>query len=454
MKPKLIPLLFIALGLVAIFTLVLAAPARAFDQRSGESILIPEGEVVEDDLYLFGNTITIDGTVKGDVVAFGSTITIGETGVVEEDLTAAGQSVIVNGQVQDDARIAGAVLLIDSTGVIGDDLIGAGYSLDARSGSQIGQDVIFGGGQAVLAGDIGGDVQVGANSLVIQGSVAGDVNAALGSREDMPSFMPFNFMPNMPQVPTVPRGLTVRTGAEIGGDLNYTSLQQASIPPGAVAGDTSHQVPEVPEVPEERAEVKPEIKRDDGFTRVSRWFFSNLRGFLALLVVGLLMVWFFPRFINNGVAALRAKPWPSLGWGFISLIAFFVVFMALIAIVAILAIFLGIITLGELVGITLWAGFLLLGAFAFAVVFTITYVSKILVSFLVGRWIVGKIQPEWAEKPWLPLIVGVVLFAILASIPWIGNLFAFVVILFGLGALWLLGLQRFYTKKSAPTAGD
>jgi cytoskeletal protein CcmA (bactofilin family) len=459
MKPKFIPLLLVALSLVAIFTLVLAAPARAFDHRSGDSILIPEGEVVNDDLYLFGNTITINGTVKGDVVAFGSTITIGQTGIVEEDLTAAGQSVTVNGQVQDDARIAGAALLVDSNGVIGEDLIGAGYSLEARPGSQIGQDVVFGGGQAVLAGDIGGDVQVGANSLVIQGSIAGDVYAELGRAENMPSFMPFSFMPNMPQVPSVPGGLTVRPGAEIGGDLDYTSLQQASIPPGAVAGETSHQVPELPEskpeeAPEEKPAEKVEIKRDDGFTRVSRWFFSNLQGFLALMVVGLLMVWLLPRFVNNSVAALQAKPWPSLGWGFVSLIAFFIVFMALIAIVVLLSIFLGIITLGELVGITLWAGFLALGAFMFFVVFAITYISKIIVSFLVGRWIVSKIQPEWAEKPWLPLIVGVVLFAILASIPWLGNLFAFVVILFGLGALWLLGLQRFYTKSSAPTAGD
>ncbi len=120
MKTRFFPLLFGSFTLVTLMALVLAAPARAFDSRSGESILIPAGEVIEDDLYLFGNTITIDGTVKGDVIAFGSTITIGQTGVVEGDLMGAGQSVIVNGQVQDDARIAGAVLLLDSsrTGVL------------------------------------------------------------------------------------------------------------------------------------------------------------------------------------------------------------------------------------------------------------------------------------------------------------------------------------------------
>ena len=239
MKSKIVPLLFVAMSVVALISLAMASPASAFDQRSGESIVIPAGEVVVDDLYLFGNTIIINGTVKGDVVAFGGSITIGQTGVVEEDLTAAGQSVIVNGQVQDDARIAGAVLLIDSNGVIGDDLLGAGYSLEARSGSQIEKDLLFAGGQATLAGEVGGDVMVAANSLVIQGSVAGDVNAELGSAKDMPKFSPFSFMPNMPQVPSAPGGLTVQAGAQIGGDLNYTSAEQARIPAGVVAGDTT-----------------------------------------------------------------------------------------------------------------------------------------------------------------------------------------------------------------------
>jgi len=451
MKQRFFPLLLAALSLVALTALILASPARAFDSRSGDSIIIPEGDVVDDDLYLFGNTITIDGTVLGDVIAFGTTITVGKTGIVEGDLMAAGQRITVNGQTQDDARIAGAVLQVGSSGSIGDDLISAGYSLNSEPGSQIGQDVVFGGGQAILAGEVGGDVHVGANSLVIAGSVDGDVYAELGSAQDMPDFSPFSFIPNMPQIPTAPAGLTVQDGAQISGDLYYTSVQEARLPAGAVAGDTSHQIPEVPA---EKPKIKVEPKREDGFWLVSRWFFSNLQGFLALLVVGLLMVWLFPKFIYNGVEALRTKPWPSLGWGFVSLIAFFFVVMALIAAIAFLSIFLGIITLGELVGMTLWAGFLALSAFLFAVVFAITYISKIIVSLLVGRWIIRQIKPEWAEKPWLPLIVGVILYAILASIPWLGNLFAFVVILFGLGALWLFGLARFQRNPAEPTSSD
>jgi len=45
--------------------------ARAFDGRSGEKVVIEAGEVIEDDLYVTANEFVLDGTVKGDLIAFG-----------------------------------------------------------------------------------------------------------------------------------------------------------------------------------------------------------------------------------------------------------------------------------------------------------------------------------------------------------------------------------------------
>src|SRR3989304_5776128 len=87
MKPKFFLLVFI--GLVAIFALALAIPARAFDGRGGDTVTIPAGEVIEDDLYVGAGTFTLDGVVKGDLIVAGSTITI--NGTVEGDLLAAGR---------------------------------------------------------------------------------------------------------------------------------------------------------------------------------------------------------------------------------------------------------------------------------------------------------------------------------------------------------------------------
>jgi hypothetical protein len=59
-------LLLAALLLLGFFAVT---PAQAADARGGDQVVIGRDEVINDDLYVAGNTVTIDGTVKGDVVA-------------------------------------------------------------------------------------------------------------------------------------------------------------------------------------------------------------------------------------------------------------------------------------------------------------------------------------------------------------------------------------------------
>ena len=39
--------------------------------RTGDTVTVPAGEQVSDDLYIFAGTATIDGSVDGDLMAFG-----------------------------------------------------------------------------------------------------------------------------------------------------------------------------------------------------------------------------------------------------------------------------------------------------------------------------------------------------------------------------------------------
>ena len=66
--------------------------------------MVPANEIVEDDLYMTGDTMTIQGTVRGDVIAAGRVIRV--EGIVEGDLVAAAQVVEITGVVEDDVRIA------------------------------------------------------------------------------------------------------------------------------------------------------------------------------------------------------------------------------------------------------------------------------------------------------------------------------------------------------------
>jgi len=58
----------LAVVLIVILSMVLSAVSvLAFDARSGMTVTVASGEVVDDDLYVAAETITIDGTVDGDL---------------------------------------------------------------------------------------------------------------------------------------------------------------------------------------------------------------------------------------------------------------------------------------------------------------------------------------------------------------------------------------------------
>ena len=124
--------------------------------------------------------------------------------------------------------------------------------------------------------------------------------------------------------------------------------------------------------------------------------------------------------------------------------------LVLIAIMVVAAILLGIITLGDLVGTIVSGGLLAVGVFTFAFGVALSYLSQIVVSYLGGKLILSRLKPEWAVRPYLPFILGLIILVILAAIPYLGGVITFVVVLLGLGALWLLGMQWLRERRPAP----
>ena len=77
-----------------------------------------------------------------------------------------------------------------------------------------------------------------------------------------------------------------------------------------------------------------------------------------------------------------------------------------------------------------------------------------MVSFVAGRFILERIKADWAKSRYWPMILGVILFAILAAIPYLGWLIAVIVILFGLGALFLLEIDWFRGMSARRTENE
>ncbi len=433
---------FLALfSLIALLTVAVATPVLAFDGRGGDVIVIEADEVIEDDLYVGAESFTLEGTVKGDLFVAGSTIVI--NGTVEGDLVAAGQSVVINGVVTDDARIAGAALQLGSDATVGDDLIAAGASLETRAGSVVEGEMVYMGGQALLAGDVAGDVMIGSGALELVGDFGGDITAEVGEKtEGAPS--PSMYMSNTGiAVPNVQPGLTIDDDAKIKGDLTYTQTVDIDIPSGVVSGEVTRNEPVV----DQRVVVTPPTAGELAVT----WVLDLLRSIVTLILFGLLLAWLVPSFIKSLTDKMQAQPAASLGWGVVAYAAFFFALLVLLVTMIVGAIVFGAITLGGVSGTIVWVGLLLLFAGILGFVLVTAFLTKIVVAWLGGKWILGRFNPSLAEHKFWPLVLGAVIVALLIKLPLIGWLIGLVVMFLGLGALWLWGRERWQMRK-APVA--
>lgn len=255
-------------------TVLAAGSASAATFRSGERIVVPQGEVVDDDLYAFGQSILIEGEVRGDVVAFGAEVRV--PGHVRGDLISASREMRLEGRVDGSIRSAGGELTL--AGQVGKDAVIAGGTADLAQGATVAGDVAVAGGKARLLGSVGRDVRAASEELVIDGAVRGSVQAQA-------------------------ERLTIGDRASLNGTLKYSSPREAPIPAGARVGNVDWQPVE--------GQAPGPVRFALGWLRLSV-------GFLALGLLALLVA---PKLTRSAPATLRARPWRSLGIGTVALVA-------------------------------------------------------------------------------------------------------------------------------------
>jgi cytoskeletal protein CcmA (bactofilin family) len=430
--------IFLLFALLAIGTFGAVPPARAFDGRSGDTVVIKAGEVVEDDVYVTANRFVLDGTVKGDLIVFASDITI--NGSVEGDLIAAGQTVVLEGTVTDDARIAGSVLQLGSDAKVGGDLLAAGAGLETQDGSTVDGELVVGAAQVLLAGDVAGDVLAGSGSLELRGNFGGDVKADVGDAETSGP-PPSIYMPQSGvSMPSVPPGFTISDEAKIKGNLDYTQSKDIKIPAGSVGGKVTRTEPVVGTEARQQLPTPAE--------KAVKWSLDLLRSIVTLILFGLLLGWLAPLFMKSLLEKLQTKPALSLGWGVVAYAAFFFALLVIIVVMILGGVVFGFLTLGGVTGTLIWVGILALFAMVVAFVLITSFLTKIVVGWLGGKWIVRRFNPALAEHRFWPLALGVLIVALLVALPFVGWLFSLAFMFLGLGALWLWGRDTWQARKT------
>jgi cytoskeletal protein CcmA (bactofilin family) len=397
----------VGLGLVLLAAFWMPASVKGQGIISGNSI--QSGQVIDKNLLLNGTDVTIDGTVNGDVLAFGRTITV--NGQVNGTLVAVGQTIKINGQVSGNL-LAGAVgMEMGSKAKVGRDLYFAGARLSLPDGAIVQRDLFLLSLEAQLSGKVERDI----HAIIGPLQIVGFFFPALKSRIPILS----NIQPETTGLIETPRLVGLGAGT-LGSTYWMTAGQQAT---------------------QQAAQI--------GMKQLQTWGFALLRNLVALLVLGLLGIWLAPAPFNSASKKIQQSPWRIALSGLIFFLGgWFVAVLGLI-LMLILAIFfywLSFPNLGFLLGAL---GLLGVGLGLAVFWLAIAYLSKLVFALLLGRLLLKWFRSRFSQSNLWPLLLGIVLYALVASIPYLGFVVATVVTFMGLGAIWGVSFPLVKLRKGA-----
>jgi|SRR5215210_926237 len=363
---------------------VVAAALAALLAASIVGVVLAQGGLLGGKL-ITGSDVTIPAgeTINHDLYVFGGTVV--SNGTITGDVVVAGGNLDLNGPVTGDVLAAGGRISINGT-VTGDVRAAGGQITVAGN---VSEDVLATGGQVTINGRVGQDLIVGAGQLNLNGTVAGSAAGGVGA---------------------------------------YTKQ-------GTISGTDSIAVTESDRGPVAVSRPNPVL--------------DAIRHFLTVLAVALLALWLAPRLFRAAEAEVRTRPLPSLGWGVVAIIAFIVALIVIVIVMALLAVVLGALGFGALVGIDIVGGLVLIAGLVLTFTVACAFLVDAIVGLALARLVAGRsdrfataversstrVSDRWSDLGLI--VVGVAVVVLLTSLPVIGGWIGLVVVLLGLGALWL-----------------
>lgn len=402
----------VLLGSLFLVALLLSPTPRAAatDFRSDQTVVIEAGEVIDDDLIISADRVEMNGTVKGDLIASGSTVVV--NGTVEGSTAASGQTVAINGTLNGSLYTGGYDVQINDGATIGRNIYFGGFSLDINPGARVERDVLAAGYQVSIDGNVDGNVLVSVSALRVNGRVGGNLRGGVSSEDAGAQMPPMIGVPNT--VDVLPPGLDIGAQSTIGGNMT-------------VSAD----------------EVSTGV--DPNASPVQRSILPRLGELIAILIVGGLLLRFGRGLLEETVAVLRAQVLPGMGWGCVTLLVVpFLLFVGVV-VVFLTALLGGLVTFGQLTGEIASFGGVTLAFVLIGFLVVVSIITKVIFSQLIGSVLIDRAAASMEpglRKQFLALAVGALIYELVRAIPLVGNAVAFVAILVGLGAIWLMIRER------------
>lgn len=413
---------------------------------------------VNDDVFVIAKSVTITGEINGSVIVVGSTINVDAQ--INGDVLLAGGKVNISGGtkitgnlylVSSDSQIMGEVqgsfasaslsLVISNNAIIHRNAYLTGYSAELGANAQVMQNFYAADFQTTINGTIQQNAGISAGAIEVYGRIFGNAQFKVSAPGE-PTFY-LSLFPGVPMA--LESGLRVYPSAKIAGNLQYTSTvnQNENI---HIQNTPIFRTP-IPDEPDKQANnAKP--SRPTTSTFVMTWLWSFLSRLITYLLLGALILWILPKAAESARKQMRHRFFRTAGVGLVTIITGIISALLLPVIFVGIGLLIGYLSLG---GLNLaWYGvvggivFLVTAAFWFA----LANGSILIFCYMLGDQLLGKTSQENPSRRFTAMLLGVGVFVLVRSAPYVGWILGPVAAILGMGALWLILVRTLRNKRN------
>jgi len=354
--------------------------------------LLKSGDVIDSDFIRAGDTVQIDGEIKGDAFLAGGIVTV--NGQIDGDLFVLGGKVNVNGRVGNNVRVLGG---------------------DVSLNSPVGRNVLILCGNCTVTrqATVEGSLIGGGANLELSAAKIGRGFRFFGNR------LYLNSEINSEAFVVADREFLLGPQASISGNLKYTGNQEAIVQPGAtVAGNIAYQKETTMENFHRFFGARTLLSSYQKIKPV-----TETLSFFVTALIGFLFLGLFSKIFEKTVMAMENRPAASVGWGIVVVLSFPVV-AGLFAL--------------TIVGLPISVALLFIGYLCWTF-------AQYLTAFFLGRKIM---LPKFGERRGWALLLGLFLIQLLNLVPMVGFLIKVALVVFACGAAVLAYKQPTIIKQA------
>ncbi|XOU94104.1 MAG: hypothetical protein ACNFW9_04635 [Candidatus Kerfeldbacteria bacterium] len=337
-----------------------------FENFGGETIIVSEDTIIEDNFFRYGENITINGDIQGDIIVIaGQKLII--NGEVSGDVLAIAETIEINGPVIGNVRVIGAEVNISNS--IGKNINIISNDTTITNKATIGWTLSFISANININAPVNGSIYGYGGEININNTVGNNVTLILD---------------DLGQV-------NIDEKTVINGRFEYRGDRIAVINDKAtIQGNTIHKL-----VPEKITQAKKFLS--------SYWIYAKLISFFSMLLVGTLLVSLFEKTSKRIVSELAVYPFNKILLGLIMIVG--IPFAAILISITVIGIPLAIISM--------------------AIYIFLYFISPIFIGLFIGNKILNlKKSNEDAPLIWA-MLLGTFIFVLLKNIPYIGWLVGF-----------------------------